>query len=271
MKRIALIASFFLLIMVSCRVSQKDIQNIDSNNEVLISRTDKLIDDVEVKSKEGKMNKRTTEAIGTKISENRLRSFDRRADVIKANKYTRNAVTRLVYNRNLQFIQNRFAIHVPQMSKDSKQLDVMEETVVMAEAFDVKTNAFFAPGKYRIPDQAMVEAVLAFSPILDSIISFSEKFPDQKLNTEIGVFGYTDGTGEERSNEKLSSLRASEVARVVYRIIEVKKSSLPNPENVSFYVHTEGRGEELPNPKNTYTEDDERRRVVKIFWNILPE
>jgi len=236
MKKLLLAATCLLLIM-SCRVTKDDINGLRTKNSILLTRTDSLNKKTETQRQSGKISERAKGQIEDVIKESRYRSFERRADALKADKYTKNVLTRIRYNRNLQFIENRFATHVPQLEKDGKKMDVIEET-------------------------------LNLGPIVDSIYFLAKKFPLEQLSAEIGIFGFTDNLGKKEDNLRMSKLRADEVGRVIQKILNVKQEEYKTINNINFYLHKEGLGEQKPNPSRDYEDEDPERRIVRVLWNI---
>jgi outer membrane protein OmpA-like peptidoglycan-associated protein len=158
----------------------------------------------------------------------------------------------------------------------------------------VKFNsaAFFEGGGFKIPENKMEEAKVVFSPIVDSLVVFVKKFPKLRLNSSIIASGYADATGfgpgalvdlltsnigkavasKEELNSELSRLRAEEVASILTNIYNDRIKDNPNANQFNTQFFKIGKGEELPNKKITnYEINDERRRIVVIYWNALPE
>jgi hypothetical protein len=152
--------------------------------------------------------------------------------------------------------------------------------------------AFFPPGGYKIPEEKLADAKIVFAPIADSLIAFVRRFPNFKLMSSIVSYGYADGTGfspgdlvntltanmgkaeatKEELNQELSRLRAEEVSGILLEIFKEKVTLLPPDAMLNTRFFKTGKGEEYPNKKiKDYTVDDERRRIVVIFWNALPE
>ena len=138
----------------------------------------------------------------------------------------------------------------------------------------------------------MDEARLVFSPIVDSLIVFIKKFPKYKLNSSIIASGYADGTGfgagtlvdlltssmgktvatKEELNSELSRLRAEEVSSILLEIYKERTKGLTETGQFNTQFFQIGKGEEFPNKKIlNYTTEDERRRIVVIYWNALPQ
>jgi hypothetical protein len=154
------------------------------------------------------------------------------------------------------------------------------------------TAAFFNAGGYKIPTEKMDEAKKVFSPIVDSLIVFVTKFPNIKLSTSIVASGFADGQGfgagalvdeltanigkavatKEELNTELSKLRAEEVSGILMEIFKEKIKNMPSAAVFDTNFFKIGKGEDYPNKKITdYQTDDERRRIVVIYWNAIPK
>jgi hypothetical protein len=155
----------------------------------------------------------------------------------------------------------------------------------------INLSSLFGPGEFT-PDENFISSKKPlFEPVVDSILKFAGKFPNKKLTASIIVLGYADagqinpssslakklvisaGNNEASSaelNKELSRLRASAIADLMKMISDEKKAG--KPEYSNFFVETiaQGRGEELPEASIKYTANDKRRRIVKVYWIVLP-
>jgi hypothetical protein len=152
--------------------------------------------------------------------------------------------------------------------------------------------AFFGPGGYKIPETKQMQARKYFSPVIDSLIKFSNQFADIPRDATILVNGYADGTQiqpgtalykelvkylqyanptKEQLNAGLSALRAEELSKLFARIISERSNEFISLPVITFENIEIGRGEQYPDPliKN-YKVNDERRRIVIVYWSVLP-
>jgi hypothetical protein len=163
----------------------------------------------------------------------------------------------------------------------------------LAEKKLFEMAAFFGPGKYVIPEDKMQFAFEKFSPITDSLAKFANKYSDIKQSASLIVNAFADATGvspgsplyqtlvealKKESAEKaelnmqLSKFRATAVANVIDTLIKRNVGSLTSPTTFNYNIYEYAQGETLPSKKITdYTVDDPRRRVVLIFWAVLPD
>jgi len=153
--------------------------------------------------------------------------------------------------------------------------------------------AFFGPGIYSIPEDKVEFARTSFSPLVDSIIEFSNKYKNLPRAATLVILGFADGAGyadgtpindtlliklektsatKQELNGKLSELRAEELIQLLTGEFVRKNSSILNMENLQVEYLGRGKGEQYPLNKITdYKEDDERRRVVLCYWAVLPK
>lgn len=153
--------------------------------------------------------------------------------------------------------------------------------------------AFFGPGKYKIPEQSVEVAAKSFSPLVESVIKFSNKYRELPRKATLVILGFADGTGfspesqlyktladligkaevtNPELNQKLSELRATELVNMLTRQFILKESSLEGKEGFKVEYLQMGKGEQLPIPGiNDYRVDDERRRIVLCYWAVIPD
>lgn len=171
-------------------------------------------------------------------------------------------------------------------------LDFVESLLYQKTYIKFNSAAFFNAGGYKIPEEKMEEAKLVFTPIVDSLVVFVKKYPNMKLSCSIVSSGYADGQGfgagelvdqltknlgkevatKEELNSELSRLRAEEVSSILLQIYNNKINDNKGQNNFQTQFYSIGKGEEFPNKKiKDYQIDDERRRIVVIYWNAIPK
>lgn len=164
-------------------------------------------------------------------------------------------------------------------------------SVANFQLFDLA--AFFGPGKYQIPEDKTDIASLSFTPLLDSLKDFSNKYSQYPRTATLIILGYADGLGvtegtdlyytlldelrkpkaeKEELNSKLSELRAKELIKQMTVLYLKKAHDFKNVDKLKIEYLGQGKGEALPmkNIKD-YTDDDERRRIVLCYWVVLPK
>ncbi len=171
-----------------------------------------------------------------------------------------------------------------------RRFKMIDEGLDIADKKLYKLAAFFGGGKYEIPAEKFELAAQAFAPVLDSVANFYNNYNDVERMATITVLGFADGTGfnkegetykklqallndsaatKEMMNMKVSELRAKTIADLL-EVVLAKK--ITGYKEIDFEYLENGRGEAFPSKKvNDYLVDDERRRVVLLFWSILPK
>lgn len=152
--------------------------------------------------------------------------------------------------------------------------------------------AFFGSGKYLIPEDKVDLASESFSPLIDSLKIFSNKYNEIPRTATLIILGFADGTGisegselyytlldelrkpkaeKEELNKALSDLRALELIKQMTNLYIKRRSEFINVEKLDIKYVAEGKGEALPLKSITdYGVDDERRRIVLCYWVVLP-
>jgi len=222
---------------------------------------------------------------------NQLDSFDiyiRLIDsLIRSNK---------IFRKNKKDISQQL-VYVKNYSNNSPQrlrrFTMIDDGLSIAQQYLFNLAAFFGPGKYQIHEEKKGEAAITFSPILDSISSFYKKYNDVSKFATIRILGFADGMGfnmdsetaknlllllndslatKEQLNGKLSELRARNIANLLDNILSTKIDNYKDIQHLEFLFFETGKGEAYPSKKITdYQVNDERRRVVLLFWSILPK
>jgi hypothetical protein len=170
--------------------------------------------------------------------------------------------------------------------------DMIEEGLQKSTKTLFSLAAFFGPGGYAIPLEKSEKARIYFSPVIDSLIKFSNKYAEIPRTATILVNGYADATQisvgsklykemakylkvdaptKAQLNVGLSALRAEELSNLFTKTIKEKSSEFVALPKITFENIEAGRGEQLPdsNIKN-YKANDERRRIVIVYWSVLP-
>jgi hypothetical protein len=200
------------------------------------------------------------------------------------------------YAANSASIKSRVLIIDSVVNKSAKSrqytFDMIEEGLQKSTKTLFSLAAFFGPGGYAIPLEKSEKARIYFSPVIDSLIKFSNKYAEIPRTATILVNGYADATQisvgsklykemakylkvdaptKAQLNVGLSSLRAEELSNLFTKTIKEKSSEFVALPKITFENIEAGRGEQLPdaNIKN-YKANDERRRIVIVYWSVLP-
>ena len=169
---------------------------------------------------------------------------------------------------------------------------MMEDGLNTANYVLFDLAAFFGPGLYTIPPGQVQLAAQSFSPLIDSLVRFSNKYQDLSRSATLVILGFADGQDINHSgslydtlsgmlgkadatkgelNKKLSELRAIELIKQLTAIFIQKVPEIKNFDQLRVEYIGQGKGEEYPMPSiRDYKEDDERRRIVLCYWAVLP-
>jgi hypothetical protein len=288
--------SGFLLLLSSCVSKRKITQLKDSvaTQKVLLNRLDSTITALNNFSKEknsiGELDDTSAvsinkllvkEAATTKVRTDSLTDIQ--------TKMAAKRVKKKEYKNLVTLISSGTSI----ISTRMETVDFIDQLLKQQTFIKFNTAAFFPSGAYKIPAEKYAEAKTIFSPLVDSLVGFVKRFPNMSIVSSIVSTGYADGQGfgeggelvttltanlgkteasKEELNMELSRLRAEEVAGVLIEIWKEKVQQLnaASPMNTRFFKA--GKGEEYPNKKiKDYQVEDERRRIVVIYWNALPD
>ena len=177
-------------------------------------------------------------------------------------------------------------------NKDLSNIIFLDDLFKASTFNRLNTAAFFGPGEYKLTDSAAEQASRIMQSIIMDAHKFSSKYNDRKLKAMFIVLGYADeqeiGTGSElykeltadmstkmpdrkQLNTELSNRRASCIKNILK---DKYRSIFPAQENYLFsssFIAT-GKGEALPDGNfKDYQPVDERRRIVLLYWSILPD
>jgi outer membrane protein OmpA-like peptidoglycan-associated protein len=153
--------------------------------------------------------------------------------------------------------------------------------------------AFFGPGGYIIPEEKYTLAKQYFSPVIDSLMKFSNTYSGINRIATIVLNGYADATGiaegsdlynlllgrlnktsatKEELNAALSELRAENLRVFLNRLVAERSTEFINYQTLTVENIRRGMGEKLPDPSiKDYSVNDERRRIVLCYWSVLPD
>lgn len=155
-----------------------------------------------------------------------------------------------------------------------------------------KMLSFFPRSEFEIDKTMRMSARNVFKPMVDSLFQEQAKMPQTSFIAKIIVAGYSDAVAIKEGsptftilkdkmksmnlsshsmNSYLSFLRANAVASILKELILERATELKSYDKVYIELLMEGRGEALPDSKKKFKVDDERRRIVKLFWHVASE
>ncbi len=174
------------------------------------------------------------------------------------------------------------------------KVQVINKAIEISDKEQFELAPFFGPGKFVIPNESYNEAITIFSPIIDSVVKFGNLYDSIPNTVTIVVNGYADGTGigqgsalekmllgylntssapKEELNRAISELRAKQITMLLTeKVLLTKWKVFKNPQNISWNFFGYGQGETHPTKSITdYIANDPRRRIVLIYWIVLPD
>lgn len=241
----------------------------------------------------GKFDSLAAQGADTRIA-NYLKKIEENAAEIKT--LEKRIGTPEDYAANSASIKSRVLLIDAVVNKSAQSrkysFDMIEESLSKSTKTLFSLAAFFGPGGYAIPAEKFESARIYFSPVIDSLIKFSNKYAETPRTATIIVNGYADATQiskgsklykelaeslnideptKEQLNIRLSALRAEELSKLFTKTIEKKSSNFISLPKIIFENLEIGRGEQLPDPTiKNYKVNDERRRIVIVYWSVLP-
>jgi hypothetical protein len=243
---------------------------------------------------EGKIDDNINSIISTRVNKLRAvndsvqKKIDSLESLMKDNKTARQSYKKVILPMldSLQAIGNKYASRLTVYLMVQEALNIAD-----FKLFDLA--AFFGPGKYAIPEDKMELASQSFSPIIDSLIFFSNKYSQLPRTATLVILGFADGTGfdpaselyaslismlgkaeaaKQELNQKLSELRAQELIKRLTDLFFKKANNFQEYDKIKIVYLSQGKGESYPLPTiKDYMENDERRRIVLCYWVVLPD
>jgi hypothetical protein len=203
-------------------------------------------------------------------------------------------VMRRIKHRSVDSLTIRIAFLKKRLKEDLDNINLFDSLLATNTYNQFDIASFFNSGEFQMDVTAEPFKVMPFLRVVEDLLHFASKFPGKKLNGSILVLGYadaqqitpgstldsilrqslgsTDSVPSPVLNKELSRLRAVTVAQVLSGVYGQKTEGGKIFPGLSVEYIPQGRGEEYPNPKiRNYQVDDERRRVVLVYWSILPD
>ncbi len=236
--------------------------------------------------------------INNRISQ-KLQSFLRGIDTIqKSISYLENTLAqkrafRKQYNGPVRTEIKRLKEYGSKSSLRIYKINMINEAILISDKKLYELAAFFGPGKYIIPPDKQELAATAFLPLIDSLIIFANKYDSIPSTATFVVNGFADGTAvsptselyktllaylkkesaeKEELNMVVSGFRATEISNLIESILKKKAGLLKAQDKILVKFYGYGQGETYPAKTITdYKIDDARRRVVLIYWSVLPD
>jgi hypothetical protein len=267
-----LITTICLFLFYSCGTTKLSPEN-EAIHRDNIERKELLIKLLDKKSELGELTEQQAKRMKDSINE----SFSRNnIEVSKNNTF--------IVRGNVS--QNKIRMYIITTKED---LDFSENQVLKDSRGEYGMKKAFSPGDFEISKDKYENVSLGYSELFRKIIEEVKKYPNRTIKADIVIIGYSDAqefskysssyynlkekTGSKNPsnfelNLKLSELRAESIKNVFENYFsKIEDQDVKN--RLIVDIKYLGKGEELPNPKLKYTENDERRRVVVIKWILL--
>lgn len=202
-------------------------------------------------------------------------------------------LSKRIKHRSIDTLSLRIKRITEEAKANLSNIHLIDELLATNTFTQLNTASVFGPGEFIIDLQNNPSAGDPFKKVAADMLAFAAKFPNKKLNGTFMVLGYADAQqisqgsaldstlrlsmGVETAtspqlNKELSRLRAKSVTEVISGIMLQQTNANELYKNLHVDYLPQGRGEDYPNPKiKDYREDDERRRVVFVYWSILPD
>ena len=241
----------------------------------------------------GKVDNNTSAVI-----DKRLSSFKKKFDSIKVEiKYLGQQLNSPTeFKNNFTLIKTKILLIDSVVNKKAAGreyvMNMILESVTEPKPSLFNLAAFFGPGGYKIPEEKKKLAAQYFSPIIDSLTKFSNKYETVFRNARIIVNGYSDATTVTNGsslyktlaaylnkteptnaelNAALSALRAEEIATFLLERLKQNAHTFKAVDRITFESVQAGMGEKFPDENiHNYKVNDDRRRIVIAFWSVLP-
>lgn len=174
---------------------------------------------------------------------------------------------------------------IPELFKNQKEPNQLETS-----AYKKFPKAVIFPKHvFELSTERREQASNVFQPLIDSILAIPTD--RDTLFAEILILGYSDETPrmediiaydylcrQSRSSyldqagfmDWFSFIRARETGSVIMELLQANSSLMQNFDYVVIDLRIEGRGIDKPDPQRSYADIDEKRRIAKVYWRILP-
>jgi hypothetical protein len=274
------------------------------NSEVLkakleIKKTAEASDDVNrkvlaeiTKAENANKNKLDSKEIDEKSSQS-IGSYLDSIKTVTQNHISDNAVVASgkVSHSNINSVANKVKELLNEAKSNLGNVGLINDLLGTNTFTRINLSSLFGPGEFKPDINFITSKRPLFEPIVDSILKFAAKFPEKKLTASIIVLGYADAgqinpasslakeiavsmeNNEATSaelNKELSRLRATVIADMMKTITNEKTAGQSMFSKFVAETIAQGRGEELPETSIKYTANDKRRRIVKVYWIVLP-
>ena len=284
-----LISCITIIILFASCTSTKSIKNSVSSEEkslqVLSNKVDFINTKRLAKKSSGELDDLTDSISGKYIA--------RLKDSINSRLSYFNALTSNKKIRRHKKDINNYLKQATQAYSNELENIIFLDDLFSASTFNrLNTATFFGSGEYKLGDTAIAQVSLISKNIIKEASNFSAAHANKKLTAMFIVYGYADeeritngselyldlaaainssGPDNKLLNAELSKRRALSIKNILKENFEIiKQQSTASTLSANFFAI--GKGELLPSASiSNYQPVDERRRVVLLYWSILPQ
>jgi hypothetical protein len=282
--------SFFLigiaaLMLFSCSSTRNQLKQ----TAVLLASENQEMTVINKKTEAKAAQALETGSIDTQIS----LSFKTRFKELDQNIQQRDSLISLLQKeRDIEKLKESIQSIERKIKYDSVSLGIMNESIDLKTYYEYPARAIFPSGKYKITDENSHDVRKLFKGAIDSIVYYANKYPTHKLTIHMITYGYADGQGfregsdlykelteatgsdhpqREDMNQVLSQYRADGISAFLNDILFTQEGyRFINRIRIQVDTVGFGKGEEFPHSNIAYETEDERRRIVKFYWKIIP-
>lgn len=291
-----------LLLFRNCSVSRSgeeyvQVGNIEEElkaaietNESDLEELDQLRKQAEKSYKESKITRNTHDEIVNFVESEReiLHASTKALERSLVRVFQKTVITKSALSKSEEALSSQS--RSSEMRKNKMRLT--DEMIHMETLSKTEIGAIFQLGQYELNSTQRERAILVFTPIIDNMYTFIEKYDGtiSEFLGEIEIIGYSDGTVIQKGsalysnltkmmegtrytnadlNRKLSELRANSLKALLLEVIENQRPS--RGDRIKVVIHTAGKGEELPPGIKGNKANDPNRRVVTFQWAVLPK
>lgn len=202
-----------------------------------------------------------------------------------------------ISNKDKVFKKREIESYIKLVISTMRSLETMKRLYNVDKLKKFSGAKFFKPGQYKIPPDHTLPILNDLNPLISEIQYQIENDSNTQIKIVIGVYGYSDEqnvipgsslyndllhrintdnnkymyAGQSLNNQlnyKLSQLRSEALKEIIDS--ELKRRENESNKNLLFEVNWLGMGTALPKGIINPQKDDERRRIVRIYWDILP-
>lgn len=265
----------------------------------LVKQNDNLLsslNDIELlitsKTKSGELIPEASKDYSNRIMELMRNTNSRQRILLEYKGLTARLLSRLEEHKQIRSIEEKSRNFVEEYEADRKIAMAIRDVLNLSALFDYKKLAYFAPTQYLIPDSIRPKARKVYSPITDTMLAISRRYPDINWRMNVICTGYSDDMQTPKSsplykemckrvgvlelnqsqiNRAMAFQRGRDLTKLMEELFTDYVLQLPRNKSVEFVTINDDKQVGYPFKNRTYQKIDENRRVVKVYWYMLPK